>query len=109
MQPDILVKEEFKTPTDSLTKEEYVVDNSNSTIKQNNIVTPKQISPISSINNPNQNRINQPQNTNISQPSNVNNQNMPGKYITSFPSTGSNPGMTQTIQNQVINKETNNS
>ena len=48
MQPDILVKEEFKTPTDDNVKEEYVVDNSNNykpsnDINNNATVTPKPV------------------------------------------------------------------
>ena len=48
MQPDILVKEEFKTPTDDNAKEDYVVDNSNNykpsnDINNNATVTPKPV------------------------------------------------------------------
>ena len=54
MQPDILVKEEFKSMDDkSVKKDEYMVDNSGqlNTIKSNLVATPNQVKPVAINNN----------------------------------------------------------
>ena len=118
MQPDILVKEEFKTPTDDTIKPEYVIDNSSNTIRPSvesqTITSPKQIisQNINTTNTGIQNNANSFTNM-VSRQDNTNNQSVynqsvGGKYITNFAHPQNNAEMTQITPNQIINNQPNN-
>ena len=77
MQPDILVKEEFKSVDDTAKKEDYTVDNSGQTtnnLNNNQRVAPQPVAPVQ-INRP-PTQVNQVA-VNTAQPSGVPNQNRP--------------------------------
>ena len=118
MQPDILVKEEFRTPTDNPMKEEYVVDNSSNVKPVAPEVVPKPVptQTFTNINNVNDNKPlpannsipvnnNQPVNNNISVNNNqpVNKNMQPNRFIN--PSGNSNNGMASPIPNQTVNNQ----
>ena len=107
MQPDILVKEEFKVPDDNKT-EEYVVDNSTKINNQPkpNIIEPK---PITSriVNNIGSEHSPQPVvNNNISKPQMPNYSQLTQQVNTSHSVTNNYSGINNNIPNQMVNNNT---
>ncbi len=107
MQPDILVKEEFKTPTDDL-KEEYVVDNSNA----NKVAAPTPQPTPQPINSQTIQSINPVNKPVVNNPPPVqspvqNGQTTQGKFINNI-NPGNNIGTNRIVPNQITNNQTSN-
>ena len=98
MQPDILVKEQFKSPDD---KDEYKVDNSDTlqkSIQTNQFVAPKQIQPQQPVN------IMQPRQINAEKINNINNNQMNNNMWQQQPKYNNFPQQQINQRNMYINQ-----